>query len=96
MSSAARKLEHDLPRPPIFADPKVTEAFEKYGRRDGNPEIARAMVETQPGIAAELGQTAAEYIERGRWTITLEDAVKAGLFEPIDGEDDVFADLRTA
>ena len=28
--------------------------------------------------------------------ITLEDAVKAGLFEPIDGEDDVFADLRTA
>lgn len=96
MSSAARKLEPSLPRPPTFADPKVTAAFEKYGRRDGSPELARALLDARPEIAAELGQSAAEYVERERWSLTLEDALKAGLFEPIDGEEDVFADLRTA
>jgi fructoselysine-6-P-deglycase FrlB-like protein len=71
---------------------KVDEVFERYGRTDVSAASARAFADGNPRLADGLGITTDELAALNTESITLEEAVRHGLFEPID--DDPLALLR--
>jgi hypothetical protein len=79
-------------RLPSAEETKIGEIFERYGRADVSPASAHAFAEHNPRLADELGITAGELAMRNMKSITLEEAVQHGLFEPID--DDPLAPFR--
>ena len=82
-------------RPLRSGEQAVSEAFARYGRKGiVSAASARAFAEANPRLAANLGLTVEQFAERQQWSITLEEAVASGLFEPIENEDDPFDFLR--
>jgi hypothetical protein len=72
------------------------ELFKAHGSPTVDPELARAVAESNPQLAEIFGFTVDELAEFSRYTLTLEQSVKLGLFAPIEGKDDPFARFRTS
>lgn len=72
------------------------ELFKVHGTPTVDPDTARAVAESTPQLAEMFGFTLDELAEFCRYTLTLEQSVKLGLFAPIEGRDDPFARFRTS
>jgi hypothetical protein len=73
---------------------RLRDLLERHGRTGVvSIESGRAFAEQNPQIAAELGITVDELAQLSTKSVTLEEALDLGLFEPI--EDDPLAPFRT-
>ncbi|MEO7330342.1 MAG: hypothetical protein ABI193_17330 [Minicystis sp.] len=72
------------------------EVFKLHGSPTVDPATARAVAEASPQLAEMFGFTIDELAEFCRYTLSLEQSVKLGLFAPIEGRDDPFSRFRTS